>query len=120
MFARSNSRSVSMALVVIMAVIAIAIPTCTMIGCNMDMSTGMPFMPSGTGIYNACTGQWATNTGPSGVIPSGAESLLLTMVAAVVLAAVVLAPRDIVGVVAVADPVPPPPPEDPLGQRTRI
>ena len=88
-----------MALIVMMAVVAIAIPTCTMLGCDMSMGQGMPFMPSGTGIYNECSGEWFTSTGPAGIVSNGVESLMLSLVAAAFVAAVVLAPRKVVGVV---------------------
>ncbi len=109
-----------MALVVMMAVVAIAIPTTTMIGCDMGMGSGMPFMPSGSGIYNGCTGEWATTTGPVGVLPNGVENLLLALGVAIVAVAVTLAPREAAAPVRFAADEPPPPPEDPLGQRTRI
>jgi hypothetical protein len=120
MFAGANNRRVAMALVVMMAVVAIAIPTTTMIGCDMGMSGGMPYMPSGTGIFNGCLGEWATNTGPVGVLPSGAESLLLALSVAIVAVAVTLAPRQTAAPARILATEPPPPPEDPLGQRTRI
>jgi hypothetical protein len=109
-----------MALVVMMAVIVIAIPTTTMIGCDMAMGGGMPFMPTGTGIYNGCVGEWATTSGPSGVVPSGLQSLLMALSVAVVAVAVTLAPRETSAPARIPADEPPPPPEDPLGQRTRI
>jgi hypothetical protein len=120
MFAGANNRKVAMALVVMMAVVAIAIPTCTMVGCDMGMSGGMPFMPSGAGIFNSCPGEWVTSSGPAGVLPNGAENILLTLSALVVAVAVTLAPRQSVRMVQALVAEPPPPPEDPLGQRTRI
>jgi len=109
-----------MVLVTVLAVVAIAIPTCTMIGCDMGMTGGMPFMPSGTGIFNACSGEWVTSSGPLGVLPNAAENLVIALSAAFIAVAVVLSPRAsaIVEPAYFADP--PPPPEDPLGQRTRI
>jgi hypothetical protein len=109
-----------MALVVMMAVVAIAIPTCTMIGCDMAMTGGMPFMPSGAGIFNACSGEWVTSTGPAGVLPSGLENIVIVLGALVVAVAINLAPRESTSMVRVLAAEPPPPPEDPLGQRTRI
>ena len=120
MLARANNRRVAMALVVMIAVVAIAIPTCTMIGCDMGMSGGMPFMPSGTGMYNSCAGEWVTSSGPVGVLPSGAENLLLALGAAIVAVTVTLAPRQAAVPAWVLVAEPPPPPEDPLGQRARI
>ena len=109
-----------MALVVMMAVIVIAIPTVAMIDCEMDMSGGMPYMPSGAGIFNTCSGEWVTSSGPAGVLPTGAENIILALTALVVVAAVTLAPRESMGRVQAMAAEPPPPPEDPLGQRTRI
>jgi hypothetical protein len=109
-----------MALVVMMAVVAIAIPTCTMIGCDMGMSGGMPYMPSGTGIFNSCAGEWVTNTGPAGVLPSGLENIVLVLGAIIVAVAITLVPRQSNSMVQILAAEPPPPPEDPLGQRTRI
>ena len=109
-----------MALVIMMAIVAIAIPTTTMVGCDMGMSGGMPFMPSGAGIYSGCLGQWATTTGPVGVLPSGAENLLLVLSAMIAAVAVTLAPRQSAAPTRILAAEPPPPPEDPLGQRARI
>jgi hypothetical protein len=120
MFSGANNRRVAMALVVMMAVVAIAIPTCTMIGCDMEMNGGMPFMPSGSGIFNSCPGEWVTNTGPLGVIPNGAENVVLALSVAIIAVAVTLAPRRTTAPVRISAADPPPPPEDPLGQRTRI
>ena len=120
MVAGANNRRVAIALVVMMAVVAIAIPTITMVGCDMGMGGGMPFMPSGTGIYNGCAGEWATTTGPAGVLPNGAENLLLALSVAIVAVAVTFSPPQTVMPVRIMADEPPPPPEDPLGQRTRI
>ena len=109
-----------MVLVTVLAVVAIAIPTCTMIGCDMGMGGGMPFVPSGTGIFNACPGEWVTSTGPVGVLPNGAENLVIALSAVIFAAAVVLSPRETAFVEPAYFAEPPPPPEDPLGQRTRI
>ena len=109
-----------MPLAVVVAVVTIAIPTCQMVGCNMDMSNGMPFVPAGTGIFNPCAGSWVTSTGPLGVVPNAAE-LMLLLVAAFVAAAVISffsqqAVRPVLAYVG----NPPPPPEDPRGERIRI
>jgi hypothetical protein len=109
-----------MALVVMMAVVMIAIPTCTMIGCDMGMGSGMPYMPSGSGIFNACPGEWTTNTGPAGVLPNAFDTMVLTLGAFVMAVAIVLSPRESARAVRVLASDPPPPPEDPLGQRARI
>jgi hypothetical protein len=120
MFAGANNRRIAMVLVVMMALVVIAIPTSTMIGCDMGMGGGMPYMPSGAGVFNGCPGQWVASSGPVGVLPSGAENLVLALSAVLFVAAVVFAPRSTTAAVAVRVAEPPPPPEDPLGQRTRI
>ncbi len=110
-----------MPLVVVLAIVAIAVPTCRMINCEMDMSKGMPFMPRGLGIYNpACGGEWLTTTGPKGVVPGGAESLLLSFAVAVVMAVVLFAPQLSARPVFAFSAQPPPPPEDPRGERFRV
>ena len=120
MLAGANNRKVAMALVVMMALVAVGIPTLTMVGCDMGMSGGMPFMPSGVGIFNSCAGEWVTNSGPVGVLPNGAENIILTLGALVVAIALTFAPRESIRMVQALVAEPPPPPEDPLGQRTRI
>ncbi len=120
MFAGANNRKVAMALVVMMAVVAIAIPTCTMIGCDMGMGGGMPYMPVGAGIFNTCSGEWVTSSGPAGVLPNGAENIILTLGALFVAVAMTLVPRESTRIVQALSAEPPPPPETPLGQRARI
>ena len=109
-----------MALVVMMAVVMIAIPTSTMIGCDMGMGQGMPYMPEGTGIFNSCPGEWTTTTGPAGILPNTLNTIVLALGSFVVAIGVVLAPRRTTSAVRILASEPPPPPEDPLGQRTRI
>jgi len=120
MFAGANNRKTAVALVVMIAVVAIMIPTIAMVGCDMGMGSGMPFMPSGTGIFNACPGSWVVSSSPAGVLPTDAMSLLLVFGAMLLAAAIVLAQRESVSVVVVESNDPPPPPEDPLGQRIRL
>lgn len=120
MFAGADNRRVAMALVIAIALVTIAIPTIAMIGCEMDMGKGMPYMPSGVGIFNVCPGDWVTSTGPVAVVPTSTTSILLVLSAIVLAAAVLLAPREPVSVVVSERDEPPPPPEDPLGQRFRI
>ena len=120
MLARADNRRVATMLVIAIALVAIAIPTTIMVGCDMGMSGGMPYMPLGTGIFNSCPGEWVTTTGPVAVIPSGSSSLVLALSAVIGVVAVVFAPRPRAIVMRAKTAEPPPPPADPLGQRTRI
>lgn len=120
MLARDYIRRLALALVIVMAVVAIAIPTCVMVGCDMQMGGGMPFMPHGVGVFNDCPGQWVSSTGPLAVLSSSADTLMLTLLAAVVAAIVVFSPRMVARPVRVSRAEPPPPPEPPRGERFRV
>lgn len=123
MFSRSNMNRFALTLAIMMALVAIAIPTCQMVGCDMGLmpSGAMPFMPDG-GAYTDCPGEWVVNSGgQSGIIPSGIDSMTLTLLAGIVaLAVFVLAPNVQVSRVQSYRTDPPPPPEDPLGMRFRV
>lgn len=119
MFAGNNIRRITLALVIVMALVAIAIPTARMIGCDMSMG-GMPFMPVGAGFYNDCPGEWVTSTGPAGVTSNGLLNLVLTLASALMVAAIVFSPSVSARPVRVVLGEPPGPPSDPRGQRTRI
>jgi len=120
-FRAANIHRVALPLVIAMAIVAIAIPTCRMINCDMDMGKGMPFMPRGLGIFNpACAGEWVTSTGPSAIVPSGVQSLLLTLIAAVVAVVALFAPQFTARPVFAFSAQPPPPPESPRGERFRV
>jgi len=119
MLSGARMRSMAIALIVI-ALVAVMIPTVAMIGCDMGMGAGMPYMPSGFGIFNSCPGSWVVSSGPAGVLPTSVTSLLIVFAAMVVAVAVVSARQDSVSVVVVESKDPSPPPDDPLGRRIRI
>ena len=78
---------------IVVALVAIAVPTCQMVGCDMEMGA-MPFVPfSGTHMSADCPGQWEFFTTPASTLPSGSDTLLLTLVAALVGAVVLFAPQ---------------------------
>jgi len=107
-------------LAIAVAIVAIMVPTCVMIGCSM--SGGMMFVPFGdkASISSPCDGTYLFSTAPVGTVPGGAESTLLTLVAALVVAVAVVAPRMTAQPVRMARDGPPPPPEDPGDVRLRI
>jgi hypothetical protein len=118
-FAFVHNRRFLMPLVIAMALVAIAVPTCRMVGCEMDMGA-MPFMPHGAGFYNQCSGEWVTSAGPAGVVPPGVDTLMLTLMAAVLVAVVLFSPMMSARPVFAFSAQPPPPPEDPRGERFRV
>jgi len=122
-FIRSNMNKFALTLAIMMALVAVALPTCQMVGCDMGVMPmgAMPFMPQG-GAYSDCPGEWVVNsTGQSGIIPSGIDTTILTLLAGIVaLAVFVLAPKMQVSHVRDYRVEPPPPPEDPLGMRFRV
>lgn len=120
MFSNSHIRRYLMPVFIAVAVLAIAIPTCQMIGCTMDMSHGMFWPGSAPSIHGLCDGRWIASAAPAGVMPTGIESLVLAVFAAVFAAFVLFAPNSAMRRVAVVRAEPPPPPLDPRGERSRI
>jgi uncharacterized membrane protein len=111
-------RSILVPLLIVVAFVAIMVPTCQMIGCN-----GMMVIPRAIGgpvFHSVCPGTLVVSSTPAAVIPDSASSLLLTLMAAIVVAAVVFSPRVSVRPVRIMDAAPPPPPSDPLGERFRV
>jgi hypothetical protein len=117
----AHMRRMLLPLAIVVAIVAIAVPTCQMINCDMDMSGGMPFVPfSGTRMSADCPGEWAVFTAPASTLPGGSDSLLITLLAAIVAAVVLLAPQLAGRPVLVRVSNPPPPPEEPRGERFRV
>jgi len=107
-------------LAVIVALVAVVIPTCVMVGCTM--SGGRMFVPFGseTTISAPCGGSYIFNSSPLGTIPSGIDALILSFVAALAATLVLFAPQPMVQPVRLARDGPPPPPEDPGDVRLLI
>lgn len=111
-------RSILVPLLIVVAFVAIMVPTCQMIGC-----TGMMAIPRAIGgpvFHNVCPGTLVVSATPTAVVPDGASSLLLTLMAAIVVAAIIFTPRVSVRPVRIMDATPPPPPSEPLGERFRV
>ena len=116
----AHMRRMLLPLAIVVAIVAIAVPTCRMVGCDMSMGA-MPFVPfNGSHISADCPGQWEVFTAPSSTLPSGSYSLILTLVAALVAAVVLFAPQVAPRPVLARVSNPPPPPEDPRGERFRV
>jgi hypothetical protein len=114
-----HNRKALIALAIVVAFVAIVVPTCRMVGCSMGGA--MPFGHSNmAGFFGDCGGTYVTSTAPSAVVPAGADALVLALVTAVFAALVLAKPPVVVQAVRVHDADPPPPPEDPRGERLRL
>jgi len=116
-----NNRKALIAFAIIIAFVAIVVPTCRMVGCQMEMGY-MPFMPAGQAfaLFSDCGGVWSVSDVPVGVVPVGLETLVLALFAALAAGLVLFQPQLVARPVRIVDATPPPPPEDPLGVRFRV
>jgi len=117
-----NNRKALIAAAIIIAFVAVVVPTCRMVGCEMLMGGYMPFMHTGDafGVFSDCGGAWSVTDAPVGVVPVGLETLVLALLAAFVAGLVLFQPQLVARPVRIVDAAPPPPPEDPLGVRFRV
>jgi ABC-type antimicrobial peptide transport system permease subunit len=116
-----NSRKTLIVLTIVVAFVAVAVPTCQMVDCNMEMGY-MPFMhgQADFNISSMCGGEWVASQAPNAIVPAGADSLVLALVSAVVAAVLMLRPQLVAGSVRIEEFTPPPPPEEPRGERFRV
>lgn len=112
-----NNRRTLIALAIVVAFVAIVVPTCRMVGCSM---MGGRAWGDHVGIFGTCGGELVTTSAPNAVVPSGADALTLALVSVVILALALFSPRVRVQRIDIHSSDPPPPPADPWGQRFRI
>ena len=121
MTASFHNRRALIALAIVVAFVAIVVPTCRMIGCSMSAGAAMPFgHQSMPGFFGDCGGTWVTTTSPSAIVPASGDALTLTLVSAVVAALALFRPHLASQPVRIAPAEPPPPPDDPQGERLRL
>jgi hypothetical protein len=108
-----------LAVVIAIAIVTVAIPTCQMVACSMDMSGGMMrvFPAIGGSIHSACDGTWMSSTALLGVESGGMSAMLLMLCAAMVVGLMAFTPQVHVQRVRIDDANAPPPPRDPRGER---
>ncbi len=118
MFARSDRRRMMLALVIAIAVVSVAVPTCQMVACSMDMSGGMMriFPSTNASIHGACDGTWLSSSSPLGVM-NDFSVFILALITAFAGALMLFAPQLSARSIRVAEANAPPPPLDPRGQR---
>ncbi len=118
MSARIDIRKVALAVVVVLTMIAVVLPLCQALECDMPLATAGH--PMDAGFSAACDLGTMISGGPSGVVPAGSQSLLLSLTMLIGVALMVVTPpRQLRFVRAVAED-PPAPPEDPRGVRLII
>lgn len=116
-----HHRKALIALAIVVAFIAIVVPTCRMVGCSMSLGSAMPFGDHPmVGFFGDCGGTYVTSSSPSAVVPAGADALTLALVSAVLAALALSVPRVRVQTIRVHASDPPPPPEPPRGERLRL
>jgi hypothetical protein len=113
-------RRTAFALAIIIAFVAVVVPTCRMVGCTMDMGAMMHGMGDMAAFSADCAGTLVMSSSPVAIVPSGADTLTLALVAAVVAALALLMPAMSVRPVFVMEPTPPPPPLPTRGERFRV
>lgn len=120
----SNNRQLLLVMALLVALVAIVIPTCRMVGCSMEMGSSMSMAGHGSmggAVFNAaCGGKRIFNSTPNAIVPSGADSLTLALVATVIAALALILPAVSTrrsGAFVIA-PIPPPLPV--RGERTRL
>ena len=119
MLNRFDIRKASLTLAIVFAIIVVALPVCQMMSCGMT-GTSMPGMFGSTAISNVCeAASMGARTTP-GVVPPGAEMLILALglLIAALVAPISPASRSFRLVPAVVFSGSPPP--DPLGVRLTL
>jgi hypothetical protein len=103
-----------MAMVIIIAMVAVLLPLCMMVGC--DMSASQMLGSSTLGFSNACVSTITSNA-QAAIAPGNMQTLILTLVAALGVVFVLTAPQSSMRLVRAVAEDPPAPPEDPRGAR---
>ena len=108
-------------LAIVVAIVAIAVPTCRMVGCDMGAMGAMPLVPhDGPHVSSMCLGQWEFSSAPTGIVPTGSDPLIMSIFAALAAAVILLAPQRATRFEFAYVGDPPPPPQDPRGERFRV
>jgi hypothetical protein len=119
MFVRSDKSKTLLAVMLVIAVLAVAIPTCQMIGCNMGMAGGMMRISTNPGLSLGapCDGTWVSSESVIGVLPSNFLSTLVVLLAVLGMAVLMFSPKLVSRPIYLAEANAPPPPLEPRGER---
>lgn len=107
------------AVAVVVAFIAIAVPACRMVGCSMGGAMAWGDMET-AGFFGTCGGRYVSNALPVAVVPPGAAALVLSLFAAFFSAVVLFRSPAVVEIISVHASDPPPEPLDARGERLRL
>jgi len=113
----ANIRRISIGVLTIVAMVAVLLPVCMAIGCDMG-STGMAGGPM-SGFTTQCASTM-TSLAQAAIAPGSQLTLLLTLVAALGMVFVLYSPSLTMRLVPIVAEDPPPPPDDPRGVRLII
>jgi hypothetical protein len=119
-FVRGDKSKVLLTAMVVIAVLAVAIPTCQMIGCDMSAMCGTMMRivtPFGQHLTAPCGGVWVSSGTVTGIVPTNLLSLLLALMAAFGLTAMFSSPERVTRPLFVIEANAPPPPIEPRGER---
>ena len=117
----AHRRRTLIVIAIVVAFVAVVIPTCRMVGCSMSMGGAMPFGQQWTpGFFGDCGGEYVVNGTPVAVVPAGVDALTTALTAVVFAALALLVPRLAHGPLLLIEATPPPPPEAPRGMRFRL
>ncbi len=115
---RIDTRKVSLTMAIVVAMIAVALPLCQMVGC--DMLASAMGQSTGTAAHRICNLGSMAAPGSVGVVPTGSESLIFSLAALIGVAIMIVSPPRQLQLVRASGQDPPPPPEDPRGVRLII
>ncbi len=114
-------RGTILAIAVVIALVAIVLPTCRMVGCSMEPGGVAPWgVQKVAGLFSDCGGEYVYGSAPYAVVPSGADALTLALVSAVIAALALMVPSMNARPAFIAESPPPSRPESPLGVRLRL
>jgi hypothetical protein len=119
-FGRGNNSKMLLTVTLAVAVLAVAIPTCQMIGCDMSAMCGtmMRISPAfGLHMDAPCGGVWVTSSSQAGIVPTNFLTLILALMVAFGLAALFFSPKRDARPLFVMQANAPPPPLEPRGER---
>ena len=114
---KANMHKLSLGVVIIIAMVAVLLPVCMSVGCDMG-ATGMG--DSSMLGFNAICIDMSTGLAPAATAPGSPQTLILTLVAALGMVLVLFSPPLTMRPVRAVAEDPPPPPEDPRGVRLII
>jgi hypothetical protein len=118
--ATANIRKVSLIMVIIVSMVAVLLPLCVMLECGMSSPSAMLGHHGAAVGFSAACVTAMTDAAQPAILGGNQQSLILTLVAVLGIAAVLVQPPLAMRPLRAAAEDPPPPPEDPRGARLII